>query len=192
MGGAACHPPFFVEPTLCGAAIPPVGGAVSLFPFFGSGSCWEVLLRPLPFLGGWCCFVTTLIGGAVFLPLAMGVLLPALGGAVSWDLAFGSSWWLAIVEGQGHREVPKPRASGVVGSWIVGSSFYQWNCVFCCLGLGAVIVFDHFAVGNLFGWCCFSLILLGGAVCCSSSPAGASSSFGWSCSVDRLLGRLGN
>ena len=48
---------------------------------------------------------------------------PSFGVVLFRELAFGSSWGLIIVEGQGRWEVRTPiRASGVVGSGVVVSS----------------------------------------------------------------------
>ena len=89
-----------------------LGGAASPTPL-----SWRV----------WCCFFTTLIGGAVFLPLAMGVLLPALGGAVSWI-----GLWVVLVAGHcgRSRTSGSPKTPSLWCCWFLDCWFFYHGIVF--------------------------------------------------------------
>ena len=124
-----------MELTLCGAAIHPVSGAVSPLSFFWKWVLLGGAASPTSsFLEGGAASSPTLIGGAVFLPLAMGVLLPALGWCcfVDWPLGRPGGWPLWKVKDIGKSK--NPRASGVVGS--LGCWFFLLSMELCFLLLG--------------------------------------------------------
>ena len=87
------------------------------------------------------------------------------------ELAFGSSWGLTIVEGQGRCEV---RTRSLWCRWFLGCSFFcYWCYAFVQLwfwGLG--VVFDICDVASLLGDAAFPLVLLCGVVCLLVSPSG--------------------
>ena len=106
---------FFVVPMLCGAALPLVGGAVSLF--------WKWVLLgganlPLPWR------VVLLFSTSLFLVVLFSFLMPWVCILQLWvvlfrGLAFRSSRELTSLEGQRHREVQKPLTLVSLVLWLL-------------------------------------------------------------------------
>ena len=163
MGGAACHPPLWCPRCVVLQYLQ----WVVLFPSFlfwkwvllgGAASptslSWRVVLL-LHHVNWWSCFLSSCHGSAS----------SSFGWCcfVDWPLGRPGDWTLWKVKDIGMSE---PRASGVVGSWFVGSSIFDIVCsvawaLALSLSLTLSIVTFFWVVLLLphsFGWCCLSLL----------------------------------
>ena len=149
---------------------------VVLFPSFGSGSCWEVLIPPLPWR------VVLLFSTSLFLVVLFSFLMPWVCILQLWvvlfrGLAFRSSRKLTSLEGQRHREVQKPLTLVSLVLWLlfllllvlcVLFAWVVWPCRCHCLWRLRWPPFSTWCwfLSGSFVWCCFFLSPLLEWCCC--------------------------